>query len=329
MEVEGAETLMRALGFPRGVGRLYDQLLLLAGRPLAEVTAGLGLGADELAAAAQPLVEAQIVELREDGVVVLSPAHAVSRMLANAADRAQLAHDRLLSISHAMPYVAGTTARLPSHLAEDEQPIDGEIFSARYMPDTLTSLVGSTTGDLRWLRPDQWSLAWEDEMIALVATAVQSGRRVRALYPVRALAEGRPVIQARAEAGEEIRLLPDIPTRLLVIGTSHALLPEPLGTTESPRVMVRQRGLVQALVMLFDRMWDDGAPVDLELGRTGDDARRFLLQQLASGAQDEQIARRLGLSLRTVRRRVAELMSELGAASRFQAGVEAAKRGWL
>jgi DNA-binding NarL/FixJ family response regulator len=60
-----------------------------------------------------------------------------------------------------------------------------------------------------------------------------------------------------------------------------------------------------------------------------DDLRRFLLEALGSGAQDEQIARRLGLSLRTVRRRVAELMEELGAQSRFQAGVEAARRGWL
>ena len=43
----------------------------------------------------------------------------------------------------------------------------------------------------------------------------------------------------------------------------------------------------------------------------------------------EQVARTLGLSLRTVRRRVAALMTELGADSRFQAGVEAARRGWL
>ena len=51
----------------------------------------------------------------------------------------------------------------------------------------------------------------------------------------------------------------------------------------------------------------------------------FLLQQLAAGAKDEQIARTLGLSLRTVRRRVADLMIELGADTRFQAGVEAVR----
>ena len=53
------------------------------------------------------------------------------------------------------------------------------------------------------------------------------------------------------------------------------------------------------------------------------------LLQLTEGAKDEQIARTLGISLRTVRRRIADLLSELGADSRFQAGVEAVRRGWL
>jgi len=57
--------------------------------------------------------------------------------------------------------------------------------------------------------------------------------------------------------------------------------------------------------------------------------QRLLLGQLAGGAKDEQIARALGLSVRTVRRRVAELLEELGADSRFQAGVEAVRRGWI
>ena len=64
-------------------------------------------------------------------------------------------------------------------------------------------------------------------------------------------------------------------------------------------------------------------------GRSGASDRRLLLDQLARGAKDEQIARTLGLSLRTVRRRVAELLDDLEASSRFQAGVEAVRRGWI
>jgi DNA-binding NarL/FixJ family response regulator len=48
-----------------------------------------------------------------------------------------------------------------------------------------------------------------------------------------------------------------------------------------------------------------------------------------AGATDEVIARKLGIGLRTVRRRIASLMTELGVDTRFQAGVEAVRRGWL
>lgn len=45
------------------------------------------------------------------------------------------------------------------------------------------------------------------------------------------------------------------------------------------------------------------------------------------GSKDEALARQLGVSLRTVRRRVADLMDEFGATTRFQAGMEAVRRG--
>ena len=68
---------------------------------------------------------------------------------------------------------------------------------------------------------------------------------------------------------------------------------------------------------------------DLEAATARPDERRFLLEQLMAGATDEVIARKLGIGLRTVRRRIAELMTELGVDTRFQAGVEAVRRGWL
>jgi DNA-binding NarL/FixJ family response regulator len=46
------------------------------------------------------------------------------------------------------------------------------------------------------------------------------------------------------------------------------------------------------------------------------------------GMPDETIARQLGIGHRTVQRRVQTLLTRLGAASRFQAGVLAASRGW-
>ena len=50
---------------------------------------------------------------------------------------------------------------------------------------------------------------------------------------------------------------------------------------------------------------------------------------MAAGVTDEAAANRLGVSLRTVRRRVADLMERLDASSRFEAGLKAGRRGWL
>lgn len=54
-----------------------------------------------------------------------------------------------------------------------------------------------------------------------------------------------------------------------------------------------------------------------------------IVRLLSEGHTDDVIARHLGLSKRTYRRRFDKLMGELGATSRFQAGVLAARRGWI
>ncbi|WP_250280907.1 LuxR C-terminal-related transcriptional regulator [Frankia sp. CiP1_Cm_nod2] len=59
------------------------------------------------------------------------------------------------------------------------------------------------------------------------------------------------------------------------------------------------------------------------------DSERLLLRLLSLGAKDEAAARHLGVSVRTVRRMIADLMRRMGARSRFQAGILAAKKDWL
>ena len=54
-----------------------------------------------------------------------------------------------------------------------------------------------------------------------------------------------------------------------------------------------------------------------------------VVRMLAAGLTDEAISRKLGLSDRTVRRVVSELMTMCSAESRFQAGVSAVRLGWL
>lgn len=66
-----------------------------------------------------------------------------------------------------------------------------------------------------------------------------------------------------------------------------------------------------------------------EAGLEPTDATRRLLLLMRTGAIDEAIARELGVSLRTVHRRITRLQDLLGVRSRFQLGVIACERGWV
>jgi len=55
----------------------------------------------------------------------------------------------------------------------------------------------------------------------------------------------------------------------------------------------------------------------------------LILALLAAGSSDASIARQLGISSRTVERHVRRAMDSVGATTRFQAGVEAARQGLI
>lgn len=78
--------------------------------------------------------------------------------------------------------------------------------------------------------------------------------------------------------------------------------------------------------------WTDSVPL-LDQGddeyTVASEVKRSVARLLEMGLKDEAIARRLGLSLRTCRKRIAELMEELDSTSRFQAGAQAVRRGLL
>ncbi|MEU6370568.1 LuxR C-terminal-related transcriptional regulator [Streptomyces sp. NPDC046931] len=97
-------------------------------------------------------------------------------------------------------------------------------------------------------------------------------------------------------------------------------------SVEAPTLMIRQPGIVAVLVELFDGLWSRAADLDgLEL--TATEAR--VLRALAEHSKDETAARAMNMSLRKYRTHVADLMSRLGASSRFQAALRAKERGWL
>ncbi|GAA2444377.1 hypothetical protein GCM10010433_52130 [Streptomyces pulveraceus] len=54
-----------------------------------------------------------------------------------------------------------------------------------------------------------------------------------------------------------------------------------------------------------------------------------IIDLMAQGLKDEVVARRIGMGSRTFRRHMSSIMDKLGASSRFQAGVVAARVGLI
>lgn len=321
---------LEALGLSGPEERLYARTLPLTGVAAPGVAAALGVDPADLGDTLQPLTRLGLATLTDGKLQVLGLSDAVGVLIRREADSVARAQQRLSRLAVAVPLMVAAATRPGTGEVDEVRPIEGEVTSGGNPLQLLTNLIGQSRGDLLWLRPDAWRMPRESAMVGVIGAAIASGRRSRAIYPAVALREAPEVLRARARAGEQIRVLPELPTRLIVIGTTHAVVPEPLGFADEPRLLVRQPALVEALIMLFEQFWERASAVpELDHGEARPDLRRFLLQLLAAGRKDEQIARTLGLSLRTVRRRVADLMTELGSDSRFQAGVEAARRGWI
>lgn len=314
------------MGLPTRMEPVYRRIRPGSGQRLDQVARSLLMSPEDLLAQLEPLLALEVVSVEEGVLHVLDPATATGRALAAQAADLGVAARELARIAEVLP---GLAERGQVH-AHDAEAIDGDVSAEADAPVLIAQWIREKRGDLCFLRPDQWRLPSESEMAVAVGNAVREGRRVRAIYPARAMSEAPRMLRMRAEIGEEIRVVPSVLTRLVIVGPRRAIVPEPLGTGSERRVVVRQASLVGVLQAYFDELWDTASRVEARGDRLAEhDRRRLLLVELADGVKDEQIARNLDVSLRTVRRRVAALMTELGVDTRFQAGVEAVRRGWL
>jgi DNA-binding CsgD family transcriptional regulator len=165
---------------------------------------------------------------------------------------------------------------------------------------------------------------------------VRRGVRYRVIVPDTARTE--PGLTTRlgtwSLSGVDARTVADVPTDALVIDGSVVVLPSDPDTSRptAGTVVLRLPSVVTTTIELFERVWSVAVPLVASEVPGTDDLRpreRELLSLLSVGCTDESAAARLDVSVRTVRRMVADIMNRLGARSRFQAGVKAADRGWL
>ncbi|MEQ4715044.1 helix-turn-helix transcriptional regulator [Nonomuraea sp. B19D2] len=156
---------------------------------------------------------------------------------------------------------------------------------------------------------------------------------VHAIVPVATLVLPgvRDQLTRLLEAGGKVRTLDRVPSWFMTAGSEVAGLPPFWGGNLPDHAynfyLVRTPVVVGLLRALFKELWARAVP--LPWGGRRSEGMVQVLRLAAQGMCDDSIARQLGVSVRTVRARFADAMTELGAQSRFHAGVEAARRGWL
>ncbi|TDD03594.1 MarR family transcriptional regulator [Nonomuraea deserti] len=168
--------------------------------------------------------------------------------------------------------------------------------------------------------------------------AARQGAPTRGIYsPLAFEHPGMLAHTRRAIADGEQARLGQVPVKLAVADARTAILPlvsDDYRAVESALV-VHPSALLDALVGLFETLWRAAVPLRLTSGEAlepemwpqAPDAE--VLALLAAGMKDDAIARQLGLSPRTVQRRVQVLCERLGARTRFHAGFLAARHDLL
>jgi hypothetical protein len=163
--------------------------------------------------------------------------------------------------------------------------------------------------------PAEW--AYVDEVIAADTDAIRRGCSVRglALPQVCSSPVDRHVFDAIDAVGGEHRLLRKPVRKILVVDRRVAVVEAGIA---DHALLLTAPGAVAAMVAVFDALWTQSLARRARRPRPDDD---LLIDLLAQGKTDPAAARALGVSERTLRRRVAVLMDEHGARSRLELGL--------
>lgn len=221
------------------------------------------------------------------------------------------------------------------------------ILGAGALRERLRDLQQSAREEILWFcRANPLAMQGADNTEERDALA--RGVRYRAIYE-RALLEGPGELDSVLEGigwGEEARVAPALPVRLAIVDRRTAVCPlihdQERGLGEPSAAVIRGGELLTALLDLFEGHWARASPLPHTgvsasndgIGIAGHrdqigDQERLLLSLLVAGTPDKSIVTQLGISRRTVQRRLDRLMAIAGVDTRTALAYQAARRGWL
>jgi DNA-binding CsgD family transcriptional regulator len=319
--------MLQAVGLTEFQERVYRALLAAPTRSLADLSADLGAGIGRVRQAVARLRELGLLSTAGRGrFVPVAPDLALGTLV-------QRRHLELNEVAGVITeftndFRAGQLSSDPAGLIEVVTSPDAIRHRALREYENIQGEV---------MAFDQPPYAWPPETIDEVAAEspkLERGVRLRVIYSQQALQmPGRlEAVLALVGLGEDARTLPELPVKLLIYDRRVALMP--LTTADralQSLAVIHPSGPLDALIALFEAVWSTATPV----GRPDAGPSRLslaesqMLTMLAAGVKDEAIARHLGISTRTARRRISAVLAQVHAATRFQAGANAVRHGLL
>lgn len=173
--------------------------------------------------------------------------------------------------------------------------------------------------------PGPWGTL--DEAYATVRKPLSRGVAMRTLFPhsARFSEPTKKYVQKVLAYGGEVRTLPEFFDRLIIVDGEIAFISG--GEPHDSAVLIRDRAVIAFLSDVFERAWVRAERFPFRPVRAADaagevvpDMRQAIKALLIEGRSDKAIARRLGMSLRSVQGHIASLREQYGAQHRFQLG---------
>ncbi len=324
-----ARMLYRALALQCRVS--IEHVERLMGRPMAQ---------------SAPLAELRqlgLVRQGRDGILAIPRRQVIDDLLQEQASMLSAALAQVIERQH---QIARLTAEADSLDFEPEDHI--HTLSSESGVEFYPGATQAKT-DLMALHPGgQFEPMVLEQSLDRAKRNLAEGIRLRVVHQVSALAHPASVdyLTALERLGGRVRVRENLPFRLLLIDQAAAVCAAPVGETDET-YLLRGRRVLTLLSRVFESTWADSTPLGAALNATPEvpsgaplgvlhaayaqlsSQQRTILTCLAEGDTDSTIARRLGVTGRTVTRRISQIYQVLGVDSRFQAGVVAQRLGLI
>ena len=332
--VLGGTQMLEALGLEPSAEAVYRLLLNEPSWKIADLARHLVWPEESVRAALDALVDLRLLRPSKDGPEDLrpvSPELGLSGLLSRSETELVRQQRQVAATRAAVAQFTAQYAGRREYISDMVERLEGleavrrrlEELAQSARRECLSFLPGGAQ------KPDTM-----DASKLLDQQALERGVVLRSIYQdsFRNDAPTREYVRWLAGLGGETRTVASLPMLMVVVDREVALVPLDPADGRAGALELRSLGAVAAMTALFEQVWSiaspwgESAPRDTRGLSTQE---RELLRLLAAGHTDEIASRRLGVSLRTVRRMAWDMMARRGAHSRFEAGVLAARHGWV